>query len=193
MSNTSATGGYLTLTSLPVTDRDLSRLVHDVLAGVTGLNAELVRPAWQVNAPIRPLLDVLWCAYSIVNRTTEAGTAWQQWQSATGSQLQRMESFDVVASFYGPDCQTYAGILRDGLELSQNREQLALLAVTYAYADQIVHVPELVNDRWYDRADIMLHFRRTIKNTYAILNLTNASGNYTTDAGLSGSWTTQEL
>lgn len=170
MANTSATGGYLAPTTAPLDDVALRRFMHGVIAGVTGLAADKVRPAWQPNPPIRPGIEVNWSAYAIINQTPEAGTAYQAMQADDTYKMKRHESFDVLVSFYGPLCQAYAGLLRDGLEISQNRELLYLARMAYVGASATTHVPELVNDRWFDRADIILTFRREIVRDYPVLH-----------------------
>lgn len=176
MANTSATGGYLAPTTAPLDDVALRRFMHGVIAGVTGLTSDKVRPAWQPNPPVRPGIDVNWSAYAIINQTPEAGTAYQQTRDDGGYNLKRHESFDVLVSMYGPLCQAYAGLLRDGLEISQNRELLYLASMAYVGASATTHVPELVNDRWFDRADITLTFRREIVREYHVLNFLSANG-----------------
>lgn len=176
MANTSATGGYLTPTTSPLDDVALRRFIHSVLVGVTGLATDKVRPSWQPNPPVRPDIAVNWAAYAIVNQTAEAGTAYQSQRDDGGYDLKRHESFDVLVSMYGPLCQAYAGALRDGLEISQNREALYLASMAYVGASQILHVPELVNDRWFDRADITLTFRREIVRAYPVLHFLSANG-----------------
>lgn len=176
MANTSATGGYLAPTTAPLDDVALRRFMHGVIAGVTGLTSDKVRPAWQPNPPVRPGIEVNWSAYAIVNQVPEAGTAYQAMQADDSYKMKRHESFDVLVSMYGPLCQAYAGILRDGLEIAQNREALYLASMAYVGASATTHVPELVNDRWFDRADITLTFRREIVRDYPILPFVSTGG-----------------
>jgi len=176
MANTSATGGYLAPTTAPLDDQALRRFIHSVIVGVTGLATDKVRPAWQPNPPVRPAIDVNWAAYAIVNQTAEAGTAYQAMQADDTYKLKRHESFDVLVSMYGPLCQAYAGVLREGLEISQNREALYLASMAYVGSSSVIHVPELVNERWFDRADITLTFRREIVRDYPVLHFLSAGG-----------------
>jgi len=194
MANTSATGGYLTATTSPLDDQALARFMHDVIVGVTGLANELVRPAWQRNPPPRPNHDVLWCGFGVLNQTAEAGGSFvKELDTGLGAEQQRTESFDLLCSVYGSGCAGLAAAIRDGLEISQNREQLFLAEMTYVGSGQVVRLPELVNEIWYERADVTLTFRRVVRREYAILNFLNVYGTYTTDTGLTGSWSTQGL
>lgn len=194
MANTSATGGYLTATTSPLDDQALARFMHGVICGVTGLANELVRPAWQRNPPPRPNHDIRWCGFGVSNHIAESGNSFtKELDTGLGAEQHRTESFDLSCSFYGSGCMSVAASFRDGLELSQNREQLFLVEMGYVGADQITRAPELINEIWYDRADITLTFRRVVRKEYAVLNFLNAYGTYTTDTGLSGSWSTQGL
>lgn len=176
MANTSAAGGYLTPTTAPLDDTALRRFIHGVIVGVAGLATDKVRPAWQPNPPVRPDISVNWCGYAIINQIEEAGSAYQASQADGSYKLKRHESFDVLVSMYGPLCQSYAGLLRDGLQISQNRERLFLASMAYVGASGITHAPELLNDRWFDRADVTLTFRREIVRDYPVLSFVSAGG-----------------
>ncbi|MFT2520511.1 hypothetical protein ACMWQB_30330, partial [Escherichia coli] len=63
--NTSATGGYLVpaVASPPLDDDDLDNLLHDMIAGISGLPRAMVRPRWQPTVPKQPEPGVNWCAF----------------------------------------------------------------------------------------------------------------------------------
>ena len=82
-----------------------------------------------------------------------------------------MEAFSPLYTSNG-----FRRLLRDGLEISQNRELLYLASMAYVGASATTHVPELVNDRWFDRADITLTFRREIVREYPVLHFLSANG-----------------
>lgn len=170
----SSTGGYLAPSTAPLDDQALMRFMHDVIAGVTGLDNKLVVPSWQPDPKVRPGIDINWCGYAITNYATENGTAWQWTDSGELYFLRRHESFDLQCSFYGPSCISYAGMLRDGLQLSQNREALYLAGMTHTGAGSIMRMPELSNYRWFDRADITLNFNREIVREYPVLSFLSA-------------------
>lgn len=179
MPNSSATGGYLTQTSSSIDGQALRRFLQSVIVGVTGLNAALVRPMWQQNPPPIPSIDVDWCGFAIMTQRPEKG-AFHEQLDAGGATLLRHEELDLLCAFYGPNCLVNAGLLRDGLELiAQNREQLFLAGMGVNGFSDITHAPELVNDRFFDRADITMTIQREIRRSYDILHFVGASGNVT--------------
>ncbi len=179
MPNSSATGGYLTQTSSSIDGQALRRFLQSVIVGVTGLNATLVRPMWQQNPPPIPSIDVDWCGFAIMTQRPEKG-AFHEQLDAGGATLLRHEELDLLCAFYGPNCLVNAGLLRDGLELiAQNREQLFLAGMGVNGFSDIPHAPELVNDRFFDRADITMTIQREIRRSYDILHFVGASGNVT--------------
>ena len=173
-SNTSATGGYLVPTNTALDNHALQDYIHDVLVGVTAISNSLVRPAYQANPPPIPDLDVNWCAFSIRNRRPAA----QPWttQGDDDADLSTNELFDVVVTFYGPDCMGYAATLRDGLQIPQNSDQLTAVDMAVLGSEDIVYIPELINDRWFERADITINMNRNLSRTYDILPLLGATG-----------------
>lgn len=179
MPNSSATGGYLMQTSSSIDGQALRRFLQSVIVGVTGLNATLVRPMWQQNPPPIPSIDVDWCGFAIMTQRPEKG-AFHEQLDAGGATLLRHEELDLLCAFYGPNCLVNAGLLRDGLELiAQNREQLFLAGMGVNGFSDITHAPELVNDRFFDRADITMTIQREIRRSYDILHFVGASGNVT--------------
>lgn len=182
MTNTSATGGYLRPTNTVLDDGALLDFLHDVIAGVTGIGSELVRPSFQANPPTRPSIDVNWCGFAILNRRTEA-LPWSKQQDSTTELQTRNELFDLMVSFYGPNCTAYAGILRDGLQVPQNLEQLFAAGIAPNGTQDIVYLPELINDRYYERADITVNMNRDVSRTYDILTLQSAEVSMEFDNG----------
>lgn len=182
MTNTSATGGYLTPTNTVLDGNLLQDFFHGVIAGITGLVNTLVRPAFQPNPPTRPGIDVDWCGFAILNRRTEA-LPWYVQNDENDGTLSRTELFDLQVSFYGPNCTAYAGMLRDGLQITQNLEQLFAAGMAPNGTQDIVYLPELVNDRYYQRADITVNMNRDVSRTYAILSLLSAQGTLQSDNG----------
>lgn len=176
MPNTSATGGYLLPTTNPSEGVELRRFLHSVLAGVSGLAPELVRPAWQQNPPPVPSIGTDWMAYGIAARRTDAN-AWQQEQpDGEAGHLRRHEELDVNCTFYGDNCLALAATVRDGLEVAQNREQLYLAGMAFVDAGDVTHAPEVVNEQWYDRCDMTVTLRREVRRVYPILHFVKAEG-----------------
>ena len=189
MTNTSATGGYLAPVAFGDNDAALRRVIHDFIAGVTGIDGGLVRPKWQKNPAAIPANGTDWCAFDLNNFM--AGNAYQV-QIADGDdtqlQYQQNEVFDLNCSFYGDNCQRYAGVIRDGLQIAQNREALFLLGVSVSGGVQITRAPELIDDVWFDRCDISVQMGRTVNSDYPVLHFTGADGTIQADTPLSVYW-----
>lgn len=170
----SATGGYLT----PQYSTDdavyLRRLLQSIIVGVTALQPSLVRPMWQPDPPPVPSISTDWCGFAIVAQRHEKGSFHEQFDES-GAVLWRHEELDVLCAFYGPNCLTNAAVLRDGLEgFAQNREVMALNILGIGGFSDIVHAPELVNDRYFDRADITMVVRRELGREYEVLPFLHA-------------------
>ena len=74
MSNTSATGGYLSPVYPEITGLELRRTIGEILVGISGLEATLVRPAYQENPPPSPSINVNWLAFFIQERRGDANS-----------------------------------------------------------------------------------------------------------------------
>lgn len=179
--NNSATGGALTQTVGPGSDQSLRRFLQALLAGVSGLAGNLVRQNWARNPAPVPSIEVDWIGFGIVNVRPDVNPYMVQ-VSEGAARMQRHETFDVICMCYGDNCQDLAGQVRDGLYLSQNQESLMLAGMGFVECVGPVHVPELVNDRYQDRADLTITFAREIRREYAILAFTGASVPVTDDA-----------
>lgn len=172
-SNDSSTGGYLLPVGDPAPgtdDLDLDLIFQASVAGITGLPGAMVRPSFQEDPPTRPPAKTDWCAVSVSLSTPDANV--YEKESADGkSQLQvRHETLEVMTSFYGPNAITYARRLRAGLANAQNREPLTALSIGFVETHEIRRVPELVNNKWIQRRDMQITFRRKVTETYAVLD-----------------------
>ncbi|GHE70024.1 bacteriophage protein [Camelimonas fluminis] len=179
MSNTSSTGGYLTPEAIPspLEDDGLDDFLQAMVAGITGLPGKMVRPRWQPIPPKQPTPETDWSAIGITTRTPDDNAVVIHRPDGEGADaLQRHEEFDALASFYGPNCQQYAGRLRDGLSIAQNREPMQRLGMGLVNVGNIVLLPELLNQRWLRRADLTVRIRRQIDRTYPVLNILSSGG-----------------
>lgn len=178
MPNTSATGGYLQPagTVTPVADLDLDLVVQALVAGVTGLPGDRVRPRWQSTQPRMPEITVDWCAVGVTLTDTERGTAYID-HDGTGDghdDLVRHEQLEVLVSFYGPGAARNAVLLRDGLQIAQNRAALDAQGMAFVESGPVRTVPELVNEQWLRRCDVSLILRRVVRREYPVLNILSA-------------------
>ena len=174
MANTSADGGYIIATS--TTDSDIWELLHDMLQGLTGFDSNLIRKMWQKNPPPSPENGIDWIAYGFSISEDEDGGAYLEPTDETESVLYKHEELELSLQIYGDDCQLTAGIIKDGLQVKQNREALYLNKIVYIGASKTLHVPEQINNEFFNRCDLTLTFRRQIERTYGIMNLVDAQG-----------------
>jgi hypothetical protein len=194
--NTSATGGYLVPTSsLPAEDTALEDQLQTMVVGITGIDGTLVRPRWQPNPPKQPAADVNWCAIGVMRSTQDTYAAIvhhpDRPDGAGHDEMQRHETIEVLASFYGPAGQGYANLLSDGLQIAQNREALYFENLALLDATDVQAAPALQNEQWIRRYDLAMRFRRQITRTYDVLNLLSADGTIQSEQG-SQNWETPQ-
>ncbi|MCT9071202.1 hypothetical protein N6G06_07475 [Cupriavidus gilardii] len=185
MANDSSTGGYLSpaVASPPLEDDALDDLLHDLVAGVTGLPGNMVRPRWQPTVPKQPEPSVNWCAIGVTVQTNDAGPAIQHDPTGDGSDVyQRHQDIELLCTFYGPAANGYAQMLVDGLAIPQNSEHLGLNDMKFVSAGTIRAAPDLVNQQWVRRYDVTVALRRKITRTYPVLNLLSAQVKTETDS-----------
>ncbi|SCB10282.1 phage neck terminator protein [Cupriavidus alkaliphilus] len=184
MANTSATGGYLAPTApVPPEDDALDNLLQELVAGVTGLPGNLVRPRWQPTVPKQPEPSVNWCALGIPEQENDAGPAIQHDPAGEGhDEYQRHQDIRLLCTFYGPAAKGYAQRLADGLSIPQNREQLRLNDMAFVSVGEIRAAPDFVNQQWVRRYDLTVLLRRKITRTYPVLNLLSAQVSTETDS-----------
>ncbi len=194
MSNTSATGGYLVAlasSGLPG-GLTLNQFLQTVLVGISGLPGSFVRPNWQEKPPSNPDLSVNWLAFGVILEAPDYSA--YVGQNDDGSQMMsRQEGVQIKCTFYGPLAMTYARIVRNGFQLSQNLEALRAAKMGFVNTDAPIHVPELVNERFIDRIEMAVHLRRQEIETYPVLNVLSAEGTiHTIDGEFNIPWQTPE-
>jgi hypothetical protein len=175
IANTSATGGPLSpltdVISLPLDDVALDAVFQTLVVDLTGLSGDLVRPRWQSNVPKQPEPNVNWCAIGVTDVQQDDGP-WLVYDPVTNTeQYWDHELVNVLASFYGPNSQGFARLLRAGLNVPQNTEELLPYAIRYISCGPIRQAPELVNQQWIRREDLSLQFRRKVTMIYGVENI----------------------
>jgi hypothetical protein len=182
MANDSSTGGFLLpdgAITAPLEDETLDDFLHDIVAGVTGLGGTLVRPRWQPEPAAIPSFGTDWLAFGIVSRRADSfAVEIHDGSGANGAGVDiliRHEELDLLCSFYGPNCQGYGSLLRDGICVAQNREALFLAGMGLISVGDLTRAPELIKNRWVPRCDLTMRLRREIRREYAVLNLRTAA------------------
>ena len=177
MSNTSATGGYLTETSSPLGITALEDLWHDTIAGITGLDNTLVRPSRQLDPAQQPDPLTDWCAFDIMRVSSDPWPDVAHVSAGDGSDIVvDHDRYEMGAVFYGPNADTLAGLLRRGLCVWQNRSALRSVGIALQSVGDPVTVPELDSMVWRQRVDLSARFIVESRGTYAVLNLLRSTG-----------------
>ena len=177
--NNSSTGGYL-LPAVPAPplpgSLTLDQFLQTVFVGVSGIvDPTLVRPRWQIDPPKSPDITTDWIAFG-VTEDNAIGTAYNSLDSNNNNVVQRMEDLVVQVSFYGPDALTFAQVVRDGLQIGQNREALQSAKMDFVDCGRITRAPDIVNERWRNRYEMTVNFRREILRVYPILTFVSFTG-----------------
>lgn len=186
MPNTSASGGYLApdgVITPPLEDQALDDFLGDLVGGITGLDRDkYVRPRWQEEPPNLPARTVNWVAVGVVHRTSDTNAVEQHDAGGQGTDVViRHEELDLLCSFYGPNCQAYGALLRDGLGVAQNREALFLAGMGLVSVGDLTKAPEMIKSAWYQRTDLTVVIRREVRREYSVLNILSATAEIISD------------
>lgn len=188
----SSTGGYLAPSSVVAADATLEDQIQGAIVGITGLIGKYVKPAWQPNPPAKEDLNVDWCAYRITSTDPNwIGSIIHHPGGEGTDELQRHETIEVLANFYGPNAAAYAAVFRDGLIIPQNMEALKVNGIAFLEAGQIRAAPEFINNQWVNRQDLLFRLRRQTSRTYQIRNVLSAEGTIAAEDGNTNSWDTE--
>lgn len=194
MSNTSASGGYLTETSSPFGITALEDLWHDTIAGITGLGATLVRPSRQLDPAMQPAPLTDWCAFDIMRVSSDPWPDVAHVSAGEGSDMVvDHDRYEMGAVFYGPNSDTLAGLLRRGLCVWQNRSALRAVGIALQSVGDPVTVPELDSLVWRQRVDLSARFIVESRGSYAVLNLLRSTGSINGDDGTAVAFDTEEV
>jgi hypothetical protein len=174
----SSTVGYIkpqTPNPPPFGKLSFEQFLQTVFVGVSGLPGDLVRPKWQVNPPAQPDILVDWLAIGLAEDDADTFT-YSGVDDNGNNQFMRMEALAVQCTFYGPNSLDYMRIVRDGLQLGQNREALQKALMDFVNTSKGMRVPDLVNERWVNRWEMTAYFRRQDMRVYPILDFVSGSG-----------------
>lgn len=179
MSN-SATGGYLQ----PAPNQPfpngltLSQFIQTVLVGVSGLDGTLVRPKWQPEQPVQPDIKTNWLAFGISKVTPDANAF--VGQDDLGNNLTiRHEKLEIDCTYYGPNSVEQSDIVREGFQIQQNLAAMLSVKMSFIDYSEAIRMPELINERWFERLDAKLTLVRMVQRVYPILSFISANGTLT--------------
>lgn len=167
--------GYLRATETSIYGVPLEDLFGDVIRGITGLPANMVRPAYQDDPPTWPQFDVDWCAFKVYVEPV-LYNAYKTLQEDLVYTVQGTEVLQVTASFYGPNFQQVERSWRDGIQLAQNRDALAAEGIEFIQFADPVTVPVFMKEKWVKKIDIRGTFHRWSTRIYRVRQLLSADG-----------------
>ena len=177
MATDSSTGGFLLPANDPIDDRSLEDIFHETIAGITGLDNDMVRPRFQPVVPNQPGFEENWVAFG-VNPIDQDTFAHEQHLPSleTGgvNEVSRDEMMEVLCSFYGAEGRKYMTRWRNGLMIAQNRYALLNYGIKLVSLGKPVSVPALLKDRWTRRVDLAVQFSRRSIQTYAVRSIASA-------------------
>lgn len=153
----------------------LIQFLQTVFVGVSGLPGTLVRPKWQPEPPKQPDINVDWMAIGIDVQTPDAN-AYTDRQADDTFQSQRHELMEISCDIYGPKCEQTAGLIRDGLQIQTNLENLRYANMGMVETGPMRHLPDLVNQRFIDRIIMSVVIRREIQRLYPVPTILSAEG-----------------
>lgn len=181
MSNTSATGGYLqpAASPAPLEGQSLDGFLQQVVALVVGMDGTLVRPRWQPEPANMPTGD--WAALGVTRHVPDT-YAYTDWDEPTQAYaFQRHENIEVLVSFYGPNAGANIDLLRDNLQIGQNREVLLDNGMGLVETGDVISAPEIIKQQWVMRKDMLITIRRIIQRVYPILTILSSQITLVTD------------
>jgi hypothetical protein len=158
---------------IPMTGQQLHRFWHDVIMNILDFDATLVRPRWQIEPPNQPPLTTDWISFGIIKNTYD--TYSYKEYNADGYCVNKYHNFVILISFYGPDCAKNELLLRQGLDIPQNREVISLFNQAFIELEDAINTSELVNGRWVQRLDVKMHIRRNMTIFYPVNDIESAN------------------
>jgi hypothetical protein len=163
------------LTSQPLDGQPLEDFLQQLVAAVTNLPPNMVRPRWQEEPPTLPAHNVDWCATGMTSSELDNGWPYVNFDQVDGqAYMQQHETVELLTSCYGPHAEWFSGLIRDGFMIGQNREVLYLASMGLIGVGRAVVAPELINKRWLRRVDRIVRIHRLIRRAYPILSLLSA-------------------
>lgn len=166
------TTAYVLPTSTQALPNNLTliQFIQSILVGVSGIAGEFVRPRWQPDPAKQPALTKDWIAFSITNLKKDFNAY------IDTTKFIRHEDLEIMCAVYGPNCQSIAEQILDGLQIPQNREALTAAGLGITAATDAMHMPDIVNERWIDKYEISIFMKREVNRAYSIGEIASAEG-----------------
>lgn len=181
MATDSSAAGFLAPIAQVPYDQALEDILHDIVQGMTALPGEMVRPRWQPEPATRPDFTVDWVAFGVVRTNTDVFAHHHQ-RTNEEQDVSRDELLYVLHSFYGPSCTQYAERFRDGFEIGQNRDEMKTHRLELVEVQDATHLPALLKEKWVQRVDVTVIYRRRTVRTYPVLTIQSAQATLDTDS-----------
>lgn len=185
MTNTSKTKGFLTpVGAIPVYDNDLDSVFRRFIAGVTGLDEQLVLSIWNEGTTDQPAGEQTWCRAGVVSYGGNPGPSIVHNGTDPADPddgmdaLTWQEELTLQTRFYGPKAGFYAALLKYGCMVKQNAEQLLEGGMVFASARDMASELVTVNSLPVKETALSLYFRRSVSFTYQVRNIAGAIIHY---------------
>jgi hypothetical protein len=147
-----------------------------MLAGLTGLDSTLKRPAFQESPLAVPKPDIDWCMFYIRDAMATNYPDVRHSPEAGGSDIVTdWQSKEIHLYFYGPDCEEYAGMIRRGLHVEQNYLEFRKSGIVVKRIGNVTQMPEKVNEKWLSRADLIIYAAYTVSVSYPVMDIAELS------------------
>ena len=93
-----------------------------------------------------PDAGVDWLAFRIATNDPSYDSAIYM-DASNNTHLDQAEQLEVQLSVYGPNADDTCRLIRDNLDLDQNRAQLVVANMGLVGVGKAMHIPELINER----------------------------------------------
>jgi hypothetical protein len=163
---------FLTPLTSPIDDKELDRIFHTLLVGLTSLDVKLVRPRWEIDLTNIPPLGTNWLAHGIYKRKDDVLYD----KDLTGSvySVSRNQELTILLSFYGLNAYSNHSKVRDGLAIDLNRQYLVTNGMNLVKVGEPMNRNEKINTNWVKRVDCELLLTRRLVSTYQINSILTA-------------------
>jgi hypothetical protein len=169
--NTSATGGYLRETAGVPHHEILEDAVHGMIAGLTGLNSTLIRPAFQESPLAEPKSVIDWCLFFIRDSSPANYPDARNYPDGENGVVTDWMNKEIHLYFYGPNCEEYAGMIRRGLHVEQNYLEFRKSGIAVKRVGGVTMMPELANGKWLSRADLIIYAAYAASASYPVMKI----------------------